>query len=60
MKNQAIRRKAAMEGVRLWQIGEALGMDDSRFSRLLRKELPEEEQKKLLAIIEKLATREAK
>jgi hypothetical protein len=56
MKNERIRQAAARNGVRLWQIAEELGMNDGNFSRKLRRELPEEEQNNILAIIERLAS----
>lgn len=55
MNNKEIRYSAGGQGVRLWQIAEALGMNESAFSRKLRKELPPEEKKKVLGIIEALA-----
>ena len=56
MKNERIRQAAARNGVRLWQIAEELGMNDGNFSRKLRRELSEDEQNNILAIIERLAT----
>lgn len=53
-KNLEIRRKAAWAGVRLWQIAEALGIADCSLSRMLRKELSDEEREKILAIIDNL------
>lgn len=38
MTNQDIRRAAAGEGVRLWQIAEVMGIEDCSRSRKLRKE----------------------
>ena len=55
MSNQDIRRSAAGAGVRLWQIAEELGIADCSLSRKLRKELPQEEKKRILAIIERLS-----
>lgn len=55
MFNQDVRRMAAGNGVRLWQIAEALGMADCSLSRKLRKELPAEEKAKIFAVIERLA-----
>ena len=55
MKNVDIRNAAGSHGLKLWQIADALGMSDSVFSRKLRKELPQEEKEKILAVIEKLA-----
>lgn len=53
--NVDIRNTAAGNGVRLWQIAEALGIADCSFSRKLRKELPAEEKRKIFGIIERLA-----
>lgn len=55
MANEEIKHAAAAAGVRLWRIGEALGLSDCNFSRKLRKELPEDEKEKVLEIIRKLA-----
>ena len=55
MKNKEIRRAAAGNGIRLWQLAEALGITDSSLSRKLRRELPDEEKKKILYVIAKLA-----
>ena len=53
--NMKIRAKARNSGVRLWQIADALGMQESLFSKKLRKELPEDEQERILNIIDDLA-----
>lgn len=55
MNNKDIRNTAGGYGIRLWQVAEAIGMNESAFSRKLRKELPQEEKEKILAVIEKLA-----
>lgn len=55
MKNQKIRDAVKKTGVRMWQVAEALGMQDSAFSRKLRHELPEAEQQEIISIIERLA-----
>ena len=52
--NQKIRRTAAAAGVKLWQIATRLGITDSYFSRLLRKELPEDKQAQIMKIIAEL------
>lgn len=52
--NQTIRRTAAGAGVRLWQIADKLGITDSHFSRILRKELPEDKQARIMQIIAEL------
>lgn len=55
MSNKDIRNAAGGYGIRLWQVAEAIGMNESAFSRKLRKELPQEDKEKILAVIEKLA-----
>lgn len=55
MNNKDIRNTAGGYGIRLWQVAEAIGMNESAFSRKLRRELPQEEKEKILAVIEKLA-----
>lgn len=55
VKNSEIRTLAKTKGIKMWQIAEALHMQDSAFSRKLRHELPQEEKEKILAVIEKLA-----
>ena len=55
MVNQEIRSKAAGSGVKLYKVAEAIGVRDSAFSRMLRKELPEEKKAQILAIIDRLA-----
>lgn len=54
-ENKDIRHHAARRGVKLWQIADALGIADSSFSRKLRKELPDEEKNRIIAIIDELA-----
>lgn len=55
MANELIRREANANGVKLWQIGERLNMQDSNFSRKLRHELPEAERERVLSIIREIA-----
>ena len=55
MKNERIRAAAKETGVRFWEIAERVGITDSNFSRKLRRELPESERDRLLAIIEAIA-----
>ncbi len=55
MKNSRVRVAAMEAGVKLWQVAERLGINDGNLSRKLRRELPEEEQKRILEIIQDLA-----
>ena len=58
MINDDIRLMAAGNGVKLWQIADVLGLKDSNFSRLLRKELSPEEKQRIYDIIENLSRKE--
>lgn len=55
MKNMKIREAAKQAGVYLWEIAERFGCNDGNFSRRLRRELPKDEQRRILAIIAELA-----
>ncbi len=50
--NQKIRQAAKEANVFHYEIAERLHIQDSAFSRMLRKELPEETSRKILAIIQ--------
>ena len=56
MKNEMIRKMAKAKNVKLWEIADELGLSDGNFSRKLRKELSNEEQKHCAEIIEKIST----
>ena len=43
------------DGVYLWEIAERFGCNDGNFSRKLRRELPADEQRRILVIISELA-----
>lgn len=55
MRNSDIRQEIKSAGLRLWQIAEALGLQDSNFSRRLRHELSEAEKVKIREIIADLS-----
>ncbi len=55
MYNKEIREAAKAAGVKLWQVADVYGVNDGNFSRKLRRELPQSEKEKILAIIEELA-----
>ena len=56
LANEDIRRTAKQFGVRLWEIGEAMGLNDGNFSRKLRHELPAKDKERVLGIINQLAS----
>ena len=53
--NAEIRESAKQAGEYLWQVATVCGVNDGNFSRKLRRELPQEEKEKILAIIDRLA-----
>ena len=53
--NERLKGYAKEREVFLWQIAERLSLQDSNFSKKLRRELPEEERDRILAIIDQLA-----
>lgn len=55
MSNLDIRSAAVGAGIKLWEVAAAIGIADSTFSRKLRKELSEEEKKRIFAIIDQLS-----
>ena len=59
-KNQKIREHASNKGVKLWEIADVLGIQDSALSRKLRKELSDTERDNILSIIDKVAENKSK
>lgn len=55
MNNNDIRKMARNQDVRLWQIADKLNMQDSNFSKMLRKELPSEKKEHIYKIINEIA-----
>ena len=55
MSNEALRRFAAGNGVKLRQVAEALGIADTSLSRKMRKELPPDEKERIVRIIRELS-----
>lgn len=53
--NEKLKVYAKEREVFLWQIAERLSLQDSNFSKKLRRELPEEERKRILRIIDEIA-----
>lgn len=53
MKNQKIREKLKQCGMYQWELAKLLNVAESTLTRRLREELPEEETKRILEIIEK-------
>lgn len=57
MFNKKIRTYAKEKNVHLWQIADELNITDGNFSRKLRRELPEKEQKGIIQIIDRIKKR---
>lgn len=53
--NDKIKNVAKENKVKLWEIAERLGINDGNFSRKLRRELPEDEQQRIIKIIHDIA-----
>ena len=59
MQNIDIRMYAKSKGVNLWQVSEKLGYaHETRFSRVLRHELPYDKKQEIKKIIDELAAEE--
>lgn len=58
--NQDIRSAAKEAGIFFWQIADKLNMQDSAFSRKLRRELSTAEKEKVLTAIRELSQGEQK
>lgn len=54
-----IRQEAAKNGLKLWEVAEAVGVADSTFSRKLRRELPSNQKDFILRKIQQIAERKA-
>lgn len=55
MCNKDIREYAQMHNVRLWQIANALHINDGNFSRKLRVEFTEDKKAEIYKIVDELA-----
>lgn len=55
MCNQDIKEYAKSHNVKLWQIANALNINDGNFSRKLRTELTEDKKKEIFQIIDELS-----
>lgn len=51
MKNKAIRDVLAEKGLFLYQLGKILNVSEATVTRMMREELPEPEQKRIVKLI---------
>ncbi len=56
--NSLIKNYAKISGVKLWQVAEALGLQDSNFSKKLRHALTPTEEQRICEIIDKIAAKQ--
>ncbi len=56
--NSLIKHYAKVSGVKLWQVAEVLGMQDSNFSKKLRHPLTPIEEQRICEIIDKIAAKQ--
>lgn len=54
MANERIRQKARLTNVPHWKIAEKMGICDTTFCKRMRKEMPNEEQERILLLIDEL------
>lgn len=57
MTNQDVRNAVSSNGFRLWQLAEALGVNDGNLSRKLRRELPSDQKAHIFRTIERMVER---
>ena len=55
MSNIELREYARRNGVFLWELAARCGVNDGNFSRKLRQELPVEERRRLMALVDEIA-----
>ena len=55
LSNAEIRRSIAESGLLKWEVAERIGISDSSFSRMLRRELPPDKRERVLQAIEQLS-----
>ena len=55
MNNLSIRQAAKAAKLPLWEIADAMGISEPTMTRLLRRELPDTDKHRIMAIIRKLS-----
>lgn len=58
LSNNDVRNAIKEANVLYWRVAEEIGITDGSFSRMLRKELPEEKKEKIYQAIEKIRAEE--
>ena len=57
-KNQDVRTHAKKKGIPMWAVAEQLGISEPSITRMLRHELPEENKRELIMLIDEIAAQE--
>lgn len=55
MENLDIRQELLRANVKQWKVAESLGISESQFSKMLRREVPDEKKEKILETIRVLS-----
>ena len=53
--NKDIRLAVKENGVKMWQLADKMGTADTTLCRRLRKELPEDQKRRILEIVDELS-----
>lgn len=53
--NKDIRLAVKENGVKMWQLADKMGIADTTLCRRLRKELPEDQKRRILEIVDELS-----
>lgn len=53
--NKDIRLAVKETGVKMWQLADKMGIADTTLCRRLRKELPEDQKRRILEIVDELS-----
>ena len=53
--NKDIRLAVKEDGVKMWQLADKMGIADTTLCRRLRKELPEDQKRRILEIVDELS-----
>lgn len=54
MHNERIRNAIKNNGLRHWEVADALGISEATFVRMMRHELPDEDRDRILEVIKRM------
>lgn len=58
MNNAEIRIEAMKKGVKQWQIAKALGISETYFCKIMRKELSQDKKDEIIQIIDEISKKD--